>query len=145
MRLSQFPLWLAAAILPASLWAQAAMPRMVSVEPTAGKVGDILTVTGENLEKTHVAELFLTDGKNDLKVPITEQASTTLKFRIPPSVKPGRFALMILTAGKDPKYIEQPVKVTVLEPGAEAPKPPEAKPAEPKPEQPQPQQTKPPA
>lgn len=132
-------LWLAAAILPASLWAQAAMPRMTSVDPNVGKVGDVLTVTGENLEKTHVAELFLTDGKNDLKVPITEQAATTLKFRIPQSVKPGRFALMILTGGRDPKYIEQPVKVTVLEPGAEAPKPAEPKPEEPKPEMPAPQ------
>ncbi len=132
-------LWLAAAILPASLWAQAAMPRMTSVDPAYGKTGDVLTVTGENLEKTHVAELFLTDGKNDLKVPITEQAATSLKFRIPPNVKPGRFALMILTAGKDPKYIEQPVKVTVLEPGAEPPKPPAPPPAEPKPaEEPKP-------
>ncbi len=133
---------LAAAILAASLWAQTPMPRMTAVEPTAGKVGDILTVTGENLEKSHVAELFLTDGKNDLKVPITEQAATSLKFRIPPSVKPGRFALMILTAGKDPKYIEQPVKVTVEAPGA---KPESAKPAEPKPEQPKPEEAKPPA
>jgi len=125
---------LAAAVLPV-LWAQAPMPRMISVEPTSGKVGDILTVTGENLEKTHVAEVFLTDGKNDLKVPVTEQGATTLKFRIPPNVKPGRFALMILTAGKDPKYIEQPVKVTVESPEAKPaePKPEEAKPAEPKP------------
>lgn len=112
------------------------MPRMVSVEPAVGKVGDILTVTGENLEKTHVAELFLTDGKNDIKVPITEQAATTIKFRIPSNVKPGRFALMILTAGKDPKYIEQPVKVTVK--SAE-----EAKPEQPKPESPQPGEAKP--
>ena len=117
--------------------AQAPMPRMVAVEPAAGKVGDILTVTGENLEKTHVAELFLTDGKNDLKVPITEQGATTLKFRIPPNAKPGRFALMILTAGKDPKYIEQPVKVTVQSP--------EAGTEQPKPEQPKAEETKPPA
>jgi len=126
---------LAAAVLPV-LWAQAPMPRMISVEPTSGKVGDVLTVTGENLEKTHVAEVFLTDGKNDLKVPVTEQGATTLKFRIPPNVKPGRFALMILTAGKDPKYIEQPVKVTVE---SAEPKPEEARPAQPKPEEAKPQ------
>jgi hypothetical protein len=130
---------LAAAVLPV-LWAQAPLPRMISVEPTSGKVGDILTVTGENLEKTHVAEVFLTDGKNDLKVPVTEQGPTTLKFRIPPNVKPGRFALMILTAGKDPKYIEQPVKVTVV---AEGSQPAEAKPEEAKPAQPKPEESKP--
>ena len=130
---------LAAAVLPV-LWAQAPLPRMISVEPTSGKVGDILTVTGENLEKTHVAEVFLTDGKNDLKVLVTEQGPTTLKFRIPPNVKPGRFALMILTAGKDPKYIEQPVKVTVV---AEGSQPAEAKPEEAKPAQPKPEESKP--
>lgn len=137
MTLSQWIRWaLAAAVLPV-LWAQTPMPRMISVEPTSGKVGDILTVTGENLEKTHVAEVFLTDGKNDLKVPVTEQAATTLKFRIPPNVKPGKWALMILTAGKDPKYIEQPVKVTVE--SAEGAKPEAPKAEEPKPEEVKPQ------
>ena len=60
-----------------------------------------------------MAELFLTDGKNDLKVPIQEQTATNLKFKIPTAAKPGRFALMILTKGKEPKLIEQPVKVTI--------------------------------
>lgn len=132
---------LAAVSFAVALLAQAPMPRMTAVEPTTGKVGDILTVSGENLEKTHVAELFLTDGKNDLKVPITEQAATSIKFRIPQNAKPGRFALMILTAGRDQKYIEQPVKVTVLAPGEaqpEAPKPEEPKPEPPKPEAPAP-------
>ncbi len=137
MTLSALFRWaLAAAVLPV-LWAQTPMPRMTAVEPTSGKVGDILTVTGENLEKAHVAEVFLTDGKNDLKVPVTEQAATTLKFRIPPTVKPGKWALMILTAGKDPKYIEQPVKVTVESP--EAAKPEAAQPEQPKPEEAKPQ------
>ncbi|MDW8129118.1 MAG: IPT/TIG domain-containing protein [Bryobacterales bacterium] len=129
-KLSQWAL--AAALLPV-LWAQTPMPRMVSVEPTSGKVGDVLTVTGENLEKAHVAEVFLTDGKNDLKVPVTEQAATTLKFRIPPNVKPGKWALMILTTGKDPKYIEQPVKVTVE--SAESAKPEATSPEQPKAEE----------
>ena len=35
------------------------------------------------------------------------------KFKIPAAAKAGRFSLMILTGGKDPKYIEQPVKVTI--------------------------------
>jgi len=44
---------------------------------------------------------------------VTEQTATSLKFKIPAGAKTGRFSLMILTGGKDPKYIEQPVKVTV--------------------------------
>ncbi len=92
---------------------QEAAPRMTSVEPGNGKVGSELTITGENLIKTVVAKVYLTDGKNDTEVQIVDQAATTLKFRIPKEAKPGRFSLMILTGGKEPKYIEQPVKVTV--------------------------------
>ncbi|MCL6505971.1 MAG: IPT/TIG domain-containing protein, partial [Bryobacteraceae bacterium] len=93
--------------------AQAAFPRMTAVEPTNGKAGDVLNVTGENLGKENVAQVFLTDGKNDFKVEITEQAETAIKFKIPANIKPGRFSLMVLTTGSQPKLIEQPVKVTV--------------------------------
>lgn len=93
--------------------AQQAMPRMTTVEPGNGKVGDVLTVAGENLDKSSVVKLYLTDGKNDLEVQMTEQAATSIKFKIPDKAKAGRFSLMILTGGKDPKYIEQPVRVTV--------------------------------
>jgi hypothetical protein len=101
--------------LPVALGAQA-MPRMTTVEPGNGKVGDTLAVSGENLQKGSVAELFLTDGKNDIKCPMLEQSETAIKFKIPEKTKPGRFSLMILTTGKEPKLIEQPVKVTVDEP-----------------------------
>ena len=107
-------------ILPALLlaaaalgWSQPAMPRMTSVEPTNGKVGDVLVVNGENLEKANVVKVYLTDGKNDFEVGVTDQTATAIKFKIPAKVKQGRFALMILTSGKEPKLIEQPVKVTV--------------------------------
>jgi hypothetical protein len=96
-------------------YAQSAMPRMVSVEPGNGKVGTELVVTGENLTKDLVAKLYLTDGSNDVQVDITEQTATSIKFKIPAKAKPGRLALMILTAGKDAKLIEQPVKVTIEE------------------------------
>jgi hypothetical protein len=92
---------------------QEAMPRMTTVEPGNGKAGDELTIAGENLSKPGVTKLYLTDGKNDLEVQMTEQAATSIKFKIPSTAKPGRFSIMILTGGKDPKYIEQPVRVTV--------------------------------
>src|SRR6266446_1748008 len=93
-------------------FAQQAMPRMTTVEPGNGKVGDELTVAGENLAKPVVVKLYLTDGKNDVEVTVTSQEATAIKFKIPTAAKPGRFSLMILTGGKEPKYIEQPVKVT---------------------------------
>jgi IPT/TIG domain len=106
--------FIAALALFASIaFAQQAMPRMTTVEPGNGKAGDVLTVAGENLDKAAVDKLYLTDGKNDLEVQVTEQAATSIKFKIPATAKAGRFSLMILTSGKEPKYIEQPVRVTV--------------------------------
>ncbi len=96
-------------------FAQQAMPRLATVEPQNGKGGDVLVVSGENLAKDAVTKLYLTDGTNDLQVEITEQTATAIKFKIPAKAKPGRLALMILTGGKEPKLIEQPVKVTIDE------------------------------
>jgi hypothetical protein len=104
------PLLIAASV---SAYGQA-MPRMSMVEPPSGKKGDVVAVTGENLDKDNVAKVYLTDGKNDTPVEVTEQNATTIKFKIP-AAKAGRLALMILTTGKEPKYIEQPVKVTIEE------------------------------
>ena len=94
------------------LFAQEAMPRMSSVEPGNGKAGDVITVTGENLDKANVGKVYVTDGKNDVVCEVTEQTATEIKIKIPAKVT-GRMALMILTAGKEPKLIEQPVKVTI--------------------------------
>jgi hypothetical protein len=87
-------------------------PRMVSVEPTNGKAGDVLAIAGENLQKELVVKVYLTDGKNDIQCEVTEQTEKAIKFKIPAKAA-GRLALMVLTSGKEPKYIEQPVKVTV--------------------------------
>jgi hypothetical protein len=94
---------------------QQGMPRMTSVEPVSGKIGDVIVVTGENLQKGTVAKVYLTDGKNDIEVSVSDQTEKELKFKIPAKAS-GRLSLMILTASKDPKdqkLIEQPVKVQV--------------------------------
>jgi hypothetical protein len=95
------------------LYAQQAMPRVTSVEPDSAKAGDILTVSGEHLDKGEVVELYLTDGKKDTKCQITEQSPSALKFKVSDKITTGRFALMVMTGGKDPKLIEQPVKVNI--------------------------------
>lgn len=106
------PLFMAAGFVA---YAQQAMPRMTSVDPLNGKKGDLIAVTGENLQKEAVAKVFLTDGKNDIPVEVVEQTATSIKFKIPTKAEPGRLTLMVLTTGKDAKYIEQPVKVTIDE------------------------------
>jgi hypothetical protein len=97
-------------------YAQQAMPRMTSTEPQNGKAGALIAVSGENLQKEVVSKVYLTDGKNDVAVEVTEQTATGLKFKIPVKIAAGRLALMVLTAGKEGKLIEQPVKITIDEP-----------------------------
>jgi hypothetical protein len=99
--------------LPGILPSQARMPMMRAVEPASGKVGEVLTIQGENLGRESVADLYLTDGSSDVKAPIIEQTPTAIKFRIPSGAKPGRLALMVLTRDNPPRLIEQPVKITV--------------------------------
>ena len=88
------------------------MPTMTSVEPGSGKVGDVLLIRGERLDRDIVAALYLTDGKIDFKVVTVEQTATSIKFKLPPEAKPGWLALMVLTKDKEPRLIEEPVKIT---------------------------------
>ena len=111
MKLSLIAALLGAACIVA--YGQQPMPRMISVDPANGKIGDVFTVSGENLQKEQVAKVYLTDGKSDVVLEITDQTPTAIKFKVPAKAVPGRFALMLLTTGKEPKLIEQPVKLTI--------------------------------
>jgi hypothetical protein len=103
---------LIAFVLSAALVAFQGFPKVTTVEPDSGKVGDVVSAKGENLDKASIGELYLTDGKNDTKVPIAEQSSTEIKFKVPEKVKSGRYHLLVLTANKA-SMIEQPVVFTV--------------------------------
>jgi len=100
------------ALALATAFGQEAMPRMTSVEPMSGKVGDVVAVAGENLDKDNVGKVFLIDAKNDLPCEVTAQTATEIKLKIPEKAT-GRMAFMIRTAGKEPKDIVQPVKITI--------------------------------
>ena len=96
-------------------YAQTTAPRMTAVDPPNGKIGDVVTVTGENLSKDTVAKVYLTDGgdgKGDIQVVVTEQTATSIKFKIPAKAT-GRMAVMILTTTKPAQLVEQPVKITI--------------------------------
>jgi hypothetical protein len=105
--------WLMAGLVGTALalYAFQAMPRFTTVEPDTGKVGDLISAKGENLEKTYIAEVYLTDGAKDTKVIVTEQSATEVKFKVP-QIKAGRYHLLVLTANKA-SLIEQPVVLTV--------------------------------
>lgn len=103
-------------ILPATpicIYGQSTTPQVTAVEPASGLAGAVLTVSGANLDQNIVAAVYLTDGKTDIKTAIVEQTANSIKFRIPADIKPGRLAVMFLTKGKEPKFIEEPFKVTI--------------------------------
>jgi len=105
--------WLVAGLIA---WAMAlgafqALPRCTAVDPDTGKVGDMIAVKGENLNKTTISDVYLTDGSKDTKAVISEQTDTQIKFKVP-EIKPGRYHLAMLTANGS-SLIEQPVVLTV--------------------------------
>lgn len=87
-------------------------PKVTTVEPDSGKVGDIVSANGENLGKASIGEVYLTDGSHDMKVQIAQQTETQIKFKVPEKVKAGRYHILVLTADKK-SLIEQPVVFTV--------------------------------
>lgn len=109
--------WLTA-LLPASalllasgaLWAQN-YPRCTAVDPDTAKTGDTVNITCENVNKTTVSDLYLTDGKDDTKIAIKEHIEDKIKFQVP-NLKPGRYHIAFLTANKA-SMVEQPVVLTI--------------------------------
>jgi hypothetical protein len=105
--------WLIALLLisAAALSAFQGLPRCTSVDPDTAKTGDTVNVTCTNVNKTTVAELYLTDGKDDTKIAVMEHTEDKIKFQVP-RIKPGRYHIAFLTANKA-SIVEQPVVLTV--------------------------------
>lgn len=130
-------------MLAAGLPGQDKMPMLKSVDKDEALRGDTVTATGSNLGKSVVAGIYLTKGGEDLELKVSEQTDTSIRFQVAPNTKFARWSLMLLTAGASPTYIEQPVKLSVVEkltPKEEpAPAPPAEAPAEPSAPAPAPQ------
>jgi hypothetical protein len=105
--------FLAAAVLLAlparTLVAQDATPRVTAVDPPSGKTNDVVTVTGENLEKAHVSAIFLSDDKDDHKATVVSQAADKIVMKVP-EVKPGDYNVSIQSGNA---IFIQPVRFTV--------------------------------
>ncbi|MGA8768012.1 MAG: IPT/TIG domain-containing protein [Candidatus Acidiferrales bacterium] len=109
---ASFVLLAAAALLalPARLLvAQGTTPRVTAVDPASGKANDMVTVTGESLEKSHVSAVFLSDDKDDHKVSVVSQAADKIVIKVP-EVKPGDYNVSIQSGNA---IFIQPVRFTV--------------------------------
>jgi hypothetical protein len=108
-------LLLAAVFASMILLAQALMPQIRTVDPMSVKAGEVVSLDGENLDQGFVSAIILTDGTTDFKATITDQSATSIKIKVPSTLKPGRFGVVVKLKKDATKEIEQPVKVTVEE------------------------------
>jgi hypothetical protein len=99
-------LFILAALL-ATLHAQS----VTAVDPATAKAGDTVSATGAGIDNGNVDSLYLTDGTNDVKCDVVQQTATAIKFKVPGTIKPGRWAVMVHTTKG--QFIEEPVKLTV--------------------------------
>ena len=89
------------------------VPKMSTATPDVVKPGAVVTVDGEYLDFNHVVKVFITDRTNDIEVKILKQSEVAITFKLPADVKPGRYFMMVQTAGEDPMLIEEPVRIIV--------------------------------
>jgi hypothetical protein len=90
----------------------AEIPFIRTVQPATAKVGDVVVASGTALARTHMAELYLTDGEKDYKVEILSQSTHEIKFKVPEKTPAARLSLMVLTV-KTGMLIEQPTYLTI--------------------------------
>ena len=85
---------------------------ITAVAPDEVKPGVVVVAKGERLGKKFVADLYLTNGKDDIRVDMVKQTDGEITFKTPADLK-GRYRLMILTAEIEPKFVEQPFRILI--------------------------------
>lgn len=95
-------------VLVSFVWAQGP-PRLAGVEPVKGKAGATVTATGENLGKSQVVAVFLSDANSDYKVAVVEQTAEKIVFRVP-AVKADTYNVSLQVRSE---IFIQPVRFTV--------------------------------
>lgn len=88
-------------------------PLMRTVDPYKVAAGEQVTIAGDNLDKERVAEIYVTDGKENIAVKIIEQDEKKVVVKLPTTLKPGRYAFVVMLPEIPPMFIEEPVKVTI--------------------------------
>jgi hypothetical protein len=96
-------------VLPARPLAGQGSPSITAVDPVSGKPNDVITVSGQSLEKNHVSAVFLSDDKDDHKAVVVTQADDKITIKVP-EVKPGDYNISIQSGNA---IFIQPVRFTV--------------------------------
>jgi hypothetical protein len=96
-------------VVPARPIAAQGSPSVTAVDPASGKPNEVITVSGQSLEKSHVSAVFLSDDKDDHKAVVVTQADDKITIKVP-EVKPGDYNISIQSGNA---IFIQPVRFTV--------------------------------
>lgn len=88
-------------------------PLMRTVEPYLAKAGAEIVVSGDNLNKELVAEVYMTANQVNTKVEVLSQSAKEIRFKVPADIKPGAYKLTVLLTSADPTFIEEPVRLVI--------------------------------
>jgi len=88
-------------------------PIIKTVDPDALKAGTEAVASGTNLDKAQVAAVYLSQGDLMVKVSVSSETETEVRFTVPENTKAGRYGITVLTTGKEPRYIDEPLVITV--------------------------------
>lgn len=73
----------------------AGAPLITAAEPPIALPGEMVTAFGREIGASRVAEIHLTAAQGRWKAEILSQSRSTVRFKIPMEVEPGRLSLVI--------------------------------------------------
>lgn len=91
-------------------WSQGS-PRVTGVAPASAKVGDSVSVNGENLGKANVSAVFISNSSDDFPATVVEQSDGKIVIKVP-KVKAGDYNVSIQVKND---ILIQPIRLAVQE------------------------------
>jgi hypothetical protein len=91
------------------------VPLMRAVEPAITRAGQIVVVTGGNLNEPEIGGVFLIDKKERYEVKILAKTGTAIRFEVPGKLAPGRYRLGVLVTEPELTFLEEPVQLIIEE------------------------------
>ena len=70
-------------------------------------------MSGDNLNKELVSEVYMTANGVNTKVEVLTQSAKSIVFKVPADIKPGPYKLTVLLNSPDPTFIEEPVRIVI--------------------------------
>ena len=88
-------------------------PLMRTVAPSMAKAGGNIVITGNNLDKLRLSEVYLSDGKMNTPLVIVSQSEKTVECKLPVDIKSGRYSFVVLLTDNPPTFLEEPLKIVI--------------------------------